>query len=984
MAGTGNFLRTARGALVALSVALALAIAGSYYMGGKALEGAKEEAAAQAVGIVDTTLSTLLTPSDLLAPVDAERAKALDEALTETAVTASIAGVTIWTDDGVIVYSTDRFAIGDRYPEERDSLARVLRADAPKTTVEGDVLEIRLPLRLGAETETSVVAELDKEYGPIWTGSGKPWRMLTIVLSAFLVGTLFAVYRVGRAMAAAAANLAFRPSQGLGQVSQAPGPAHARDETAAREDAVARRRAEDRARIAEEQLAAIQEQHRRSLEELQVAQKRLREVPVAARPDAQLEERLLKAEGRTRLLEGQLQAMTTERDRLSAELRDAREAARPDDEIERRARQLEQEGIALRAELEGTRTELEVAKRELTAQQTRAMDLERAIESSGVELEELQRARDEIGSLREEIARLEPLREEVGAAREDAASARAEAEGARRALEARTVELEAVRRELESGTATLGDELERAAAEAEAARTEADALRQALAEAETRHAGEVAARDADSAARIEALSARLEEATSEAERVRANAEASAAELQGARDQLVGVAAELEATRSELAAALEELQVSRDEQMSLRERSTVEETELARLRAQLQAAAREAEAATAERDAAAAERDAAREERDAALTRLGADSEGSRALQAELDAARAELSEAQGEVQRELARGVELAQRAERAERELAGLRDQSIADPELEVALRETQERLAAAEGRVAELETELAGALERTDRRSEPADGAADAGDLLEDRRASTPFMKELSLDAKRTLTQILGLTLTLKHKKTQQEQAPLLRQLTAFARRLDHTVSDLAEADKLARGAIELTVRRTNLEALVERVVEESGIGAEYDVRVETEELVVGVDPLRTEQILNGLLRIAADRTSPGQQITVRLQHADGGALLSVEDREASSDGSMGPVVTRLAEVQGGWARVEGRPNGGSAFRVFLPDRSPSAKAAEAPEGEAGTGDRLEIVVDAPAEEADANPDPWAAGRLLMQELQRLSREE
>jgi hypothetical protein len=200
---------------------------------------------------------------------------------------------------------------------------------------------------------------------------------------------------------------------------------------------------------------------------------------------------------------------------------------------------------------------------------------------------------------------------------------------------------------------------------------------------------------------------------------------------------------------------------------------------------------------------------------------------------------------------------------------------------------------------------------------------------------------------------------------------------------------VSDLAEADKLAHGEIELNVRRTNLEALVERVVEESGVGGEHEVRLETEELVVGVDPLRAEQILNGLLRSSADRTSPGSQITVRLQHEEDGALLSVEDKEASSDGALSPVVARLADVMGGWAKVESRPSGGSAFRVYLPDQSGGGvKTTPKPE------DTLQITVEnpvgeaVPAEAVDfseaGDDDPWAAGQLLVQELQRLSHQE
>ena len=52
-----------------------------------------------------------------------------------------------------------------------------------------------------------------------------------------------------------------------------------------------------------------------------------------------------------------------------------------------------------------------------------------------------------------------------------------------------------------------------------------------------------------------------------------------------------------------------------------------------------------------------------------------------------------------------------------------------------------------------------------------------------------------------------------------------------------------------------------------------------------------------------------------------------------------ETSSDASLSPVVSRFADVQGGWAKVESRPNGGSAFRVFLPAEGvmPDAPPAE-----------------------------------------------
>ena len=105
----------------------------------------------------------------------------------------------------------------------------------------------------------------------------------------------------------------------------------------------------------------------------------------------------------------------------------------------------------------------------------------------------------------------------------------------------------------------------------------------------------------------------------------------------------------------------------------------------------------------------------------------------------------------------------------------------------------------------------------------------------------------------------------------------------------------------------------------------------------------------------------------------IRVRLMSVAGGALLSVEDPETSSDASLSPVVRRFAEVQGGWAKIESVEDGGSAFRVFLPDGSGDGQIAEG--DETGASD-LHIVV-------EEQPDTWdkTAEQIMVQELHRLS---
>jgi len=1214
MAGTKNALRTARVAVVALSLLLAVGAVGCWVLASKTIQQNRDEIIASASTVTDNTIANVITGQDLAVPVTTARANEIDEALQTSGFgSTGFQNVTIWRIDGQVVYANQQKLLGARLPTEVTHLRSVIKDGASSQIKEG-IFQVYVPYITNG---TDAVIELDRPDAPI-VATATPLRAASGMLAFFFLATLFVLMRLSHAISSAAANQAFRPTQtqGLGQVSQAPdadAPTRSRrgEQAAAaqagyREEAEARRRAEDRAHALEEQVSLLQEQYRNSLTELQTTQKKLQEAVTNAagpRGDKAAEERLLKAEGRARLLEGQLSAMSQEREKMATQLTEAREdaarVAAPDPEVERRIQQLGQESLALRAELEGTKTELDVAKRELATNQTRAKDLEAEIAGLGnverdaaQQREELQRVAAEADLLRGELeglrggaeeaqvlrgqldelrGQLEQLLPHAEAARtlrvelDEVAAARTAAEEARAStqqqLDAVSAELETARNEAAEASARhddvaadrdrVRDELETTSATLTAEREAAEALRAEVAAAEAaasaaeqgatqererlaaEHAEALAAKEREAAERVEAARAelRVEFESLEAD-LRAGLETTATELAGdlrrTQEELAAAQAraeetagelerstsaleearalvatgdelarshaeELEAVRAELLAAHEradqrgsaaeataaeldelrtQLHVAVDELEALRAAKSGDENALAHAQADAQGSRRELDAALARLEETERERDTARAEleatasvsgaelvaahdeitataaaRDAALAELdairsqvdGAEDEAivwrTRLAELEgeletnrteletnrmeletnrtdLESVRAELANAHAEIQTELARGVEVAGRAEQAEQELAILRDQQIAaaadedGTELEEIARVAQERLASQTDKLTETEdrahaaeqqleqalgrlSELEEALRQAAEGSPVAASAAEGAEPIEDRRAATPFTKELSLDAKKTLTQILGITLTLKHKKSAQEQAPFLRQLSAMAKRLDRTVSDLAEAEKLAHGEIELNVRRTNLEALVERVVEESGVGGEHEVRLETEELVVGVDPLRAEQILNGLLRSSADRTSPGSQITVRLQHENEGALLSVEDKEASSDGSLSPVVARLADVMGGWAKVESRPSGGSAFRVYLPDQSGAGvKTTAKPE------DTLQITVENPtAEEAPAEPvdfsevgddDPWAAGQLLVQELQRLSHQE
>jgi chromosome segregation ATPase len=886
-----------------------------------------------------------------------------------------------------------------------------------------------------------------------------------------VIGALIAMallYQVMRLTASAGSSASFPPASA--RVAPAVQSPTARIEQYAppglREEGDARRKAEDRAAAAEQRLTVIQEQYRKTLEELHVTQRLIQERPQPGAPDPAVEGRLLKAEGQARLLEGQLKAMSAERDKLARHIADqAKNKPDTDAEADRRNKQVEQEAIGLRAELEGAQTELSLTRRELDAlkaEAARAQEMHQDLDAAHVDalhtresLEasqaELSRANKELDDARTEIRALRAEEQRASVLSEEVRSARAELDSLKASHRAELIEREAdledrvrrAREEFQTQLAETGSQSTRQLAEREAALAKETAERIASLQAEaTARENELQHRLAEREATLQeemaqqaaSLEQRLSEREDELTRQLTEAEHAA---KAVRTELGGVAAELEETRASLQAARDEIAAVSHDGSSQHEQLAKANDELLRSRTEIE---------TLQHELADAQRKREQVERDQAQAAT------------ERDEAHRELAATSAEVQTELARGVELAARADTAEQELRTARERadevaqefarlvaerndltrSIAEretrhaaelaaaaaapnPDTEEVLRASQERLASQTEKLIEVE-ERAHASERQladtvvrleevegelrhlqmekalhDLQSErPAETASPdlhvpGAEHPDDRRSSSPFTRELSLDAKKSLSHIMGLTQIMKFKKDSKDQAQLIKQLTAAARRLDHTVSDIADADSLAQGAVELTIKRTDLEALVKRVVDESGVGADHDVRIDSQAVVVAVDALRVEQVLAGMLRTSGDRTPPGKAITVRLANANGGAVLSVEDPEPASDGALSIVTQRFVEMQGGWARVEGRDGGGVAFKAFFPDGGPSGDApAEPPELDAADDDApkntLQIVVAEPSEEEAAASETWGESeeQLLVQELHRLHAED
>lgn len=257
------------------------------------------------------------------------------------------------------------------------------------------------------------------------------------------------------------------------------------------------------------------------------------------------------------------------------------------------------------------------------------------------------------------------------------------------------------------------------------------------------------------------------------------------------------------------------------------------------------------------------------------------------------------------------------------------------ADQRLEVTL----ERVRILEEQITELETKV-----------EEAEGnPSNVTVIVNDERMA--LQEAIAAEVRRPLTSILGLTLALRHADPKSaEGKDMVKQLSTNARKLDRLVGEMLVLDEIASGSYQPNRRRTDLEALVRRVVEESPDLANRDVKIEAEHIAIEVDPALTEQMIETLLSNAGRRTAPGNPVRVKISSDRGSAVIAVddtgpevppelrgdlssamsEDRPGAGKKKSGAtglsLLARLAEIHGGKAWVEERPGGGASFRVSL----------------------------------------------------------
>src|SRR5512132_2053597 len=358
IASLKGYGRIARTLLAALGALLVLGIIGSLLMGVHARHSARDQIVHQAQTIADSSLTLAFTPADLTGPASAERASQLTGQIQAIVIDPSdFDSVTLYSPEGTILYSTATSRIGTQLPGEKDSIKEALRG-VPLTSEFDGTLSVKLPLRFRSGVGGPAVVELTHPDAPIASAAG-PWRTNALFLFALLVLLAVAVFGVARLLAVvtdtADGRVETRPVV-VPQPVRAAGP-----HPGLREEGEARRRAEERARAAEERLVLLQDQYRTTLEELRSFQQLASETKPSA-GDARIEE-----------LELQLRTVTKERERLATQLQETiQEAMRvvDDDEQDLRLREAELEAIGLNAELAVTKEQLDTTRRELATMLT--------------------------------------------------------------------------------------------------------------------------------------------------------------------------------------------------------------------------------------------------------------------------------------------------------------------------------------------------------------------------------------------------------------------------------------------------------------------------------------------------------------------------------------------------------------------------------------------------------------------------------------
>ena len=214
----------------------------------------------------------------------------------------------------------------------------------------------------------------------------------------------------------------------------------------------------------------------------------------------------------------------------------------------------------------------------------------------------------------------------------------------------------------------------------------------------------------------------------------------------------------------------------------------------------------------------------------------------------------------------------------------------------------------------------------------------------------AAAEVVDALSVNVKRSLSAIFELARTLSTDQESKDDERLLYQLMTQAKRMEHAIRDIFDADRLTRGELVLERRSTEIDTLVRRVAGEYPFAGDRDLDVSVEPATLMVDRVRVERLVDDLLTSAVGRTETGDRIALVLERADDGVVISVEGgTPLNGDGTAGTAAAFLAELHGGWTKAERLPDGTCLVRAFLPGaRNADTTDGADPETAAAIGSR------------------------------------
>jgi len=225
--------------------------------------------------------------------------------------------------------------------------------------------------------------------------------------------------------------------------------------------------------------------------------------------------------------------------------------------------------------------------------------------------------------------------------------------------------------------------------------------------------------------------------------------------------------------------------------------------------------------------------------------------------------------------------------------------------------------------------------------------------------------FLQAVSHDLRTPLTTILGNALTLERDTgglSPEDVKDLLRRIGTNARKLHRLLTDLLDLDRMSRGIVEPKRASVDVMQLVTSVMEEIAVEGHPVELAHNGPVYANVEAGHVERIVENLISNAVRYTPRGTPIWISVEGIVEGVTITVDDagpgvpqelrerifepfRQGNEQIEHSPgvgiglsLVARFAELHGGWARCEDRPEGGSRFRVFLPNPSANRLESEA----------------------------------------------